>query len=399
MRQAEIIASSGPLFSTATDKLAILHFALNPITGVWSVMRELACAQTRAGIYPQVGIGIIADKSWPELYKRELQSSGLPHYLTYTPKMFGTVQDLWQRIKRPPLSEWIEDLLKRAGADSCCVHFHNAWISGVFMPLPKPRKGSVRMVATFHGVNAHFKRQPLRQALHRWMAHRLVKFGAILTSVDRGNLNRAETLLGMSPEGFKVVPNGITDTPVRGCPGLNGSKAFTVGHVGSINAAKGWQILVDAARQLRNRGLPIQVVLAGWGAEAEQARQLAKENSDWVSFRGFVARPREAVMKDLDALVLMSEQEGLPMAIVEAFSVAVPVVATAVGGVPEAVTDGRNGFLVPRSAEALARVLERLILNPGLHAAVAAQARREFEGTFEISKIVAQYHSVYVTEK
>jgi glycosyltransferase involved in cell wall biosynthesis len=384
--------------SPFNDKFAVLHVALNPITGVWSVMRELAYAQARAGIYAQVGIGVIADKSWPGLCKSELKSSGLPHYLTHTPKMFGTAQDLWQRIRRPPLAEWIKDLLKRAGVEDCCVHFHNAWISGVFIPLPKPRKGSVRTVATFHGVNAHFERQPVRQAMHRWMARRLVKHGTILTSVDRGNLSRAETLLGMSTKMFQVVPNGIPETPIRGCPRLNGSKVFTVGHVGSITTAKGWQILINAIRQLRNRGLPIQAVLAGRGAEAEQARQLAEENRDWIEFRGFVARPREMVMKDLDALVLMSEQEGLPMAIIEAFSVAVPVVATPVGGVSEAVTDGRNGFLVPRSAEALAQVLERLIMDPGLHASIAAQARRDFEGKFEISGIVPRYHSAYVAE-
>jgi glycosyltransferase involved in cell wall biosynthesis len=100
-------------------------------------------------------------------------------------------------------------------------------------------------------------------------------------------------------------------------------------------------------------------------------------------------------MKELDALVLMSEQEGLPMAIIEALSIGVPVIATPVGGVPEAVTDGKTGFLIPRSADDLAKVLVRLAGDRVLLASMSTQARCDFEARFEISKVVAQYHSVY----
>ena len=61
-----------------------------------------------------------------------------------------------------------------------------------------------------------------------------------------------------------------------------------------------------------------------------------------ILLKGFVANPREMVLPKVDALVLMSEQEGLPMAIIEALSMGVPVIATAVGGVPEAVIDGQK---------------------------------------------------------
>jgi glycosyltransferase involved in cell wall biosynthesis len=83
------------------------------------------------------------------------------------------------------------------------------------------------------------------------------------------------------------------------------------------------------------------------------------------------------------------------MAIIEAFSIGLPVIATPVGGVPEAVTDSKNGFLVPRTVEALALALQRLVDDRGLLGAMSAQARSDFEEHFEISKIVSRYHAVY----
>src|SRR5580692_5103679 len=114
------------------QKFAILHVALNPLTGAWSVMRELSKAQAVSGLYAAVGLGVITDSRWPALYATELQTSGMPHYQAHTPKMFGTAQFLWQRLQRPPIDEWVDDLLDRSGAKLCVVHFHNAWLSGAF---------------------------------------------------------------------------------------------------------------------------------------------------------------------------------------------------------------------------------------------------------------------------
>jgi glycosyltransferase involved in cell wall biosynthesis len=358
-------------------------------------MRELAKAQAASGLYKAVGVGVIVDTRWPAIYHDELRQAAPYDYLARTPGMFGTLQDLWQRIQKPPIDSWVEDLLARSGAGRCVVHFHNAWLSGVFLPLKTVKQGRAQVVTTFHGVNGHFRGQPVRQRIHQWMAARLIKHGAKLTSVDRANLERAERLLGLEPKYFTVVPNGMTDTTLRACPKLGGAEHFTAGHVGSISSAKGWQILVEAAKQLRTAGHKINLVLAGRGPEAELAQKLANESGGWIAYDGFVPGPRETVMPKLDALVLMSEQEGLPMAIIEAFSTGLPVVATAVGGVPEAVSDGSNGFLVDRNAVSLAAALERLLKVPGKLRALSQQARQAFEERYEISRIVAQYDVLY----
>jgi glycosyltransferase involved in cell wall biosynthesis len=378
-------------------KAAVLHVALNPVTGVWSVMRELSRAQAASGLYAAVGLGVIADSHWPALYARELETSGLPHYAASTPKMFGTAQILWQRIQRPPIDRWVDDLLARSGAKCCVVHFHNAWLSGAFLPLRCAGKNRARVVATFHGVNAHFRGQPVRQRLHQWLAGRLIQYGAILTSVDRANLQRAGQLLKMDARGFFVVPNGIRDTEIRSRLGhqCTDSNPFTVGHVGSIVPEKGWHILLEAVRRLREEGVNVRLILAGRGCDSEKAGQLARQYSDWLRYEGFVPNPRETILPRLDALVLMSEQEGLPMAIIEDLSVGLPVIATPVGGVPEAVVHEKNGLLVSRTVESLVQAIKRLADDRKLHAALSTQARLEFEQRFEISKTVSAYHAIY----
>lgn len=171
---------------------AVLHVALNPLTGPWSVMRDLAMAQAASGRYGAVGIGVIAPKDWPAQYAEELRQTGLPAYRSSTLKTFGTAQFIWQRFQRPPIGDWADDLRSNSGAERVVVHFHNAWMSGVFLPLRKSISGEIRTVATFHGVNAQLDSRRFRHALHRWMAARLPRHDARLTSVDRSNLPLAE---------------------------------------------------------------------------------------------------------------------------------------------------------------------------------------------------------------
>jgi glycosyltransferase involved in cell wall biosynthesis len=378
-----------------SNKRAVLHVALQPLTGAWSVMRELCKAQANSGLYQAVGMGVIADAAWPAIYAKELSAASSFHYLARTIKMFGTGQDLWQLIKPPPIDQWVADLLGRSGSDQCIIHFHNAWISGVFLPLRCVKQKQARVVATFHGVNVFLYRQRFRREIHRWMAGRLMKYGAVLTSVDRANLSQAQKVLAMNPDDFQVVPNGTTDTELRGCPRLSGHPSFTLGHIGSMISIKGWQMLVDAARALREQGHEINVILAGRGDGADLATTMAQKSGGWLRYEGFVANPRESVLPKVDVLVLMSEHEGLPMAIIEALSMGVPVVATPVGGVPEAVAHSKNGLLIVRSVGALVAALKPLLTDQNKLREMSLNARHMFESRFEISRVVSMYDEVY----
>jgi glycosyltransferase involved in cell wall biosynthesis len=377
------------------DNLAVLHVALNPVTGPWSVMRDLAQAQAAGRDYRAVGIGVIAAKNWPEKYAEELSATGIRAYRANTVQTFGTAQFILQHFSRPPVNRWVDNMLEHSGADRCVVHFHNAWMSGVFMPIGKVRRGGVGVVATFHGVNAQLNGRPVRHWLHRWMAARLPRYGVRLTSVDTANLGLAESLLRLDPKLFKVIPNGVADMPDVRCSEWDGKGEFRAGHVGSITERKGWRLAADAVLQLRAEGLKIRLLIAGSGPEEDQANALAKENPGIIEFLGHVKDPRCNLLPRLHALTIMSAHEGLPMTLIEAMSVGLPVVATGVGGIPEAITDGKTGLLVPRESKALAEAIRTLHKSPGKCRRLGIASREEFQRRFELRHIVEEYDAVY----
>jgi glycosyltransferase involved in cell wall biosynthesis len=87
-----------------------------------------------------------------------------------------------------------------------------------------------------------------------------------------------------------------------------------------------------------------------------------------------------------DVFVLSSRSEGLPMAILEAMAAGLPVVATAVGGIPELVADGETGLLVPPGdADALAEALRRLVADPELRRRLGDAARTRVEERFSLA--------------
>ena len=152
--------------------------------------------------------------------------------------------------------------------------------------------------------------------------------------------------------------------------------------VANLRAQKGHEVLLEATRLLAERGVPVRVVAAGDGPLRDEllARRHALGLDDRVAFLG--ARPDAVrLMAGADILALSSHYEGLPVVLMEASGLGLPVVATAVGGIPEVLTDGADALLVPPGdASALADALERMalddVLRARLGAAFAAQAGR-----------------------
>jgi glycosyltransferase involved in cell wall biosynthesis len=380
------------------SNLAVLHVALNPVTGPWSVMRDLALAQAASGRYSAVGLGVITSKDWPPQYDEELIQTKLPVYRVPTIKAFGTAQFLWQRFQRPSISNWVDNMMQKSEAKQVVVHFHNAWMSGVFLPLKRLSSVQIRTVATFHGVNAMLEGKPVRRLLHRWMAARLTRYGTRLTSVDRSNLVLAEKILSLAPNLFTVIPNGVPDDPALRTIAWDGRGEFRVGHVGSITERKGWRIGAKAVLQLAAEGRQVRYIIAGNGPEASQAEALAREHPKVIEYLGHVPQPRRHVLLKLHVLSVMSMHEGLPMTIIEALSVGLPVLATSVGGIPEIIQDGVNGRLLPRNVEALAESIFRLYNNPAEQERLGIESRRVFCKKFEISKVVELYDAVYTKD-
>lgn len=155
--------------------------------------------------------------------------------------------------------------------------------------------------------------------------------------------------------------------------------AFLVCAVGRLSPEKGHRYLLLALPNLFRQIPKLRLLLLGEGQERkrleEQARGLAVH--DRVVFAGFHKNVRPWIQA-CEVLINPSLTEGVPNAILEAMALGTPVVATAVGGVPDLIHNGKSGLLIPpANPEMLARAIHELFVNPAnaLHLAANAQVR------------------------
>jgi glycosyltransferase involved in cell wall biosynthesis len=178
--------------------------------------------------------------------------------------------------------------------------------------------------------------------------------------------------LGYRGERIVTVPNGVFDGDVettaqraatRAALGLD-EDAFAVLHVANLRPEKGAAAFVEAVGGARATGaVRLCGLLAGDGPERGRLERLVAER-DGVALLGSRGDVPD-LMAACDALALLSQAEALPMSILEAMALARPVVASDVGGTPEAVADGETGIVVPAGdAPAAAGALAELAADP-----------------------------------
>jgi glycosyltransferase involved in cell wall biosynthesis len=160
---------------------------------------------------------------------------------------------------------------------------------------------------------------------------------------------------------------------------------------------KGLDVLLDALADLARRGLRPALWIAGDGPEhgvlvAQAARLGLTARVRWLGHRDEVGD----LLAACDVFVLPSRREGLGVAALEAMAAGRPVVASAVGGLGDAVVDGRTGLLVPpEDPGALARALERLLVDAALRDRLGAAGPRRVAEGFLPQQMVGAYEALY----
>jgi glycosyltransferase involved in cell wall biosynthesis len=175
-------------------------------------------------------------------------------------------------------------------------------------------------------------------------------------------------------------------------------KSGSILFLGRLGKRKGSYDLLDAAAQLAATHPGFRLLLGGDG-ELEQVRLRSSELgiADKVEFLGWVQGvDKERYLTESMIYVLPSYSEGLPMSILEAMAAGLPVVSTPIGGIPEAVTDGVEGFLVaPGDIAALSKSLKRLLADDGLAQRMGQAARKKVEMTFSSDAILPKLETLY----
>ncbi|MGH3109685.1 MAG: glycosyltransferase family 4 protein [Gaiellaceae bacterium] len=205
---------------------------------------------------------------------------------------------------------------------------------------------------------------------------------------------------GVPEERVTVVPNAAPPLPAlptrdaaRGRFGLDGP---TLAFAGRITRQKALAVALEALAQVDG----VSLLVAGDGPDLGEVRRGASERGldGRVRFVGPLDRDDVlALFRAVDASVLPSSWENFPHTVVEALAVGTPVIATAVGGVPELVRDGENGLLVPAGdSAALADAIRRLVSEPGLRDRLAAGAAASVEH-LESEKLYSQLQEILRT--
>ncbi len=176
---------------------------------------------------------------------------------------------------------------------------------------------------------------------------------------------------------------------------------FLVASVGNMHSAvKGYEYLIDAARQVCAEMPNAKFLLIGDGALRERFERQAREAgiTEKVIFLGRRSDVPQ-ILSRCELLVSASLSEGMPNAVLEAMAAGLPVVATAVGGTSEVVDQEQTGLLVPpRDAGALAAAVLRLAKDPDRRREMGAAARRRAQTDFSFDRLVAEVKALYTAQ-
>jgi glycosyltransferase involved in cell wall biosynthesis len=289
------------------------------------------------------------------------------------------------------------------------LHTHTAK-AGAVGRLAALLAGNARppiVVHTFHGHVLRGYFDPVRTAgfrlLERWLARSSTALVAVSPQV-RDDL----VALGVATrERFAVVRVGI-ELEQRVAAEANGRgesrrilgigpDRFAVGWIGRMTGVKRTEDVLHAFRRLRDRGVDACLCMIGDGPDRAAVERTAHElgimrDTLFLGYQEEVA-PFYAAF---DAMILPSINEGTPVSAIEALAAGRPVVATRVGGVPDVVREGEDGFLVePGDIDALADRLARLAADPELRERLGAAGRARVIPRYSVERLVDDVDLLY----
>jgi glycosyltransferase involved in cell wall biosynthesis len=307
------------------------------------------------------------------------------------PRCFGAANALQMLARTPAVARALRDF----GAD--IVHCHLP-LAGVVGRIAGKIAG-IPIIYTEHNVMERYHPATRRINLLTWKMQKEV------VAVSEGVAASVRLHAGDSVP-VTVVPNGVSLEAFRRDPEAGRSArsrlgipetAPVVGSVAVFRAQKRLDEWLKAAVLFRERFRNARFLLVGDGplrGELEgEAKRLGIEEA--VHFAGLQQDVRPW-LSAMDAYMMSSSFEGLPVALLEAMAMEIPAVATAVGGVPEAVTDGVTGYLVePGHPEELASRLEMLFSDKGLRGLMGSAGRQKVSKGFSVKGMERAIEEIY----
>jgi glycosyltransferase involved in cell wall biosynthesis len=193
------------------------------------------------------------------------------------------------------------------------------------------------------------------------------------------------------------APNPGRKTADRASAGLNG-RHFVLGTVANFRPEKNYPFLIGQFRELSAVYPHLRLVCVGGGPLLDEARGIVQKYSldEKVIFTGYVNDVRK-YLGMMDAFTLCSLKEGFPNAVLQAMSMGLPVVCSAVGECKEIITDAETGLLFnPRDAKRFQQAMCRIIEDENLRELLSGMARNLVETRFSLRQMIEKYVGFYM---
>ncbi len=230
---------------------------------------------------------------------------------------------------------------------------------------------------------------------YRWLDRRMKSLTTQWVFVSPQVRDFYEGQMGPLPNA-QVIYNGVplAEPPTSKPPDAH---PIVLAMVGRLVSEKEPRRFIELVARLSQEGLSVKGVLVGDGPERPALERAVAElqAENLVTLAGFVPDAKK-IWEGVDLLCLTSSREGLPLSLLEAMARGIPVLATSVGGVPECLTDGVEGILVPFGDwEAFAREARRLIQDPELRRRLGEAGRARVQRQFRLEQMVTQHEALY----
>lgn len=280
------------------------------------------------------------------------------------------------------------------------VHLHSPRASAIGRVaagmLSRQDRRNMAVISTAHGwISVRLR---LRSA-YEWVYDRTSRWEDGIIAVADAVRNTLEE--HRYPQKIYVVHNGISSNWSQGLRAKWGreERPLRLGYFGRLEGEKGFNVLMEALKEIPSDTWRLWVYGDGRDRAGHERRIVSAGLAHQILFLGTIpASEVPAHMAQCHAVILPSLQEGCPYVVLEALSLGVPIVGSAVGGVPDLVRDGEDGLLVPPGQpDALARAITRLIEDPRLLSTFRQNAlarRDEFTVCEMADRLLDVYRSV-----
>jgi len=291
-------------------------------------------------------------------------------------------------------------ILKKGFFDLVHTHGYFADIIGI----PVARILGIPHISTCHG----FISTDNKLIIYNMLDRIILRFSNRILAVS-DSIKHDLTKIGIKQYRITVIQNALEGSPDKELfPKKRREKReklnireeeFLVGYVGRLSYEKGLKYLIEAASTLNELGIPIKVLIIGKGPQKDELRSLVKDKGIehkflFVGFQSDI----EDWMPALDVFILPSLTEGTPMALLEAMSFGVPVIASRVGDVPKIIVNGENGLLVEaRDSKGLAQAIKKLFHDYFLRKRMAENAEILITEKYNVHNWCRKIEKLYMT--